>query len=211
MNLVRPVAACAIGLLFWTAAGCRQTLNSNGLVDLPRLRDFAETAGYTNGLPIAIRFTPDGDKVLFLRSGPRDRIRNLYEMDAATGTIRVLLRAEDILRGAAEQISPEEKARRERMREGGHGISAYQLSEDGRHILITLSGRIYVIARADGKITVLPNGDKGTAIGPRFSPNGTYVACVRDHDVYVIDWKADRQWPVTSGGSADVSHGEANG
>ncbi len=210
MNLVRPVAACATGLLLWiSAVGCRQTLNSDGLVDLPRLRDFTETAGYTNGLPIAIRFTPEGDKVLFLRSGPRDRVRNLYEMDATTGTVRVLLRAEDILQGAAEQISPEEKARRERMREGGRGISAYQLSKDGRHILVALSGRLYVIARADRKVTALPDGDKGTAIDPQFSPNGTYVACVRNHDVYVIDWQADRQWPVTSGGSADVTHGEA--
>lgn len=182
---------------------------SSSLVDIESLRDFVETAGYTNGLPTGIKPTPDGDAVLFLRSGPRDRIQHLHEMTVQTGEVRELLRVEDLLEGAAEELSPEEKARRERMREGGLGITSYQLSADGNHILVTLSGRLYVVQRADRNVTALPNSDEGPAIDAKFSPDGTYVSCVRGHDVYVIEWRRGREWAVTTGGTADVTHGLA--
>ena len=59
---------------------------------------------------------PDGSRLLFLRSGPRSPVRDLWVLDLSAGTERKLLSAEDLLAGSAEKLSDAEKARRERTR-----------------------------------------------------------------------------------------------
>src|SRR5262245_35967166 len=50
-------------------------------MDTSFLVEYSQTRGYSCGLPTNMNLTPNGDAVLFLRSGPRDVIRDLYEMD----------------------------------------------------------------------------------------------------------------------------------
>lgn len=178
-------------------------------IDTHFLRDYAITRGYTCGRPTGISVTPDGDAVLFLRSGPRDVIRNLYEMNVATGEVRCLARAEDILQGKSEKLSAEERARRERLRESGQGITWYKLSNAGDKVLIGLSGKLYVIMREDGGVTNLPDNDAGPAIDPQFSPDGEYVACVRGYDLHVINIATGQDKALTTGGTQELSHGMA--
>ena len=68
---------------------------------------------------------------------------SLYEFDTATGKTRELLTPEQLLKGAEEHLSPEEKARRERQRVSVGGFTDFQLSQDGSHILVALSGKLY--------------------------------------------------------------------
>src|SRR5262249_39084646 len=49
----------------------------------------------------------------------------------------------------------------------------------------------------------------GTVLDPKFSPDGKSVAYVRDHDVYVLDLAAQKDTPVTTGGSEERTHGLA--
>ena len=82
--------------------------------------DFLERYSRTNrfrwGHPTGFRSTPDGSALLFLRSGPRSPVRDLYLLDLATGEERRFLSAEQLLAGQTEDLSDEEKARRERTR-----------------------------------------------------------------------------------------------
>lgn len=178
-------------------------------MDTRFLRDYSETWGYSAGQPTGIQLTPKGDALLFLRSGPRDVIRNLYEMNTATGEVRGLIRAADLLGGGDEKLTVEEKARRERTREVGRGFTWFSLSEDGEKILTGLSGRLYVIQRRTGEFAPLRDNPAGPPIDARFSPNGQFVSCVRAHDVYVTDLNTLEERAVTSGGTDDVSHGTA--
>src|SRR6185295_10138361 len=110
----------------------------------------------------------------------------LYEFDVATGQTRVLLTPEQVLKGAEEKLSPEEKARRERMRVSVGGFTDFQLSPDGGRVLVSLSGKLYVFDRAAGTAAELRTGP-GTVLDPKFSPDGKSVAYVRDFDLYVYD------------------------
>src|SRR5712691_3127342 len=74
-------------------------------------RDLAETRDYTLGRPVAATPTPDGSAILFLRSGARDPVQRLYEMDVRTGQTREVMTPEAVLRGAEERLSVDEKAR----------------------------------------------------------------------------------------------------
>src|SRR5437660_11852321 len=85
-------------------------------LDTSYLRDHAETRGFMLGRPVKPKPTPDGKAVLFLRSQARVPKLWLYEFDVATGKTRELLTPEQVLKGAEEHLTPEEKARRERQR-----------------------------------------------------------------------------------------------
>jgi dipeptidyl-peptidase-4 len=171
------------------------------------LRDYAETRGFMLGRPVAARPTPDGKAVLFLRARARVPRLSLYEFDVATGKTRELLTPEQVLRGAGEHLSPEEKARRERMRVSVGGFTNFQLSEDGEHILLSLSGKLYLVERATGKVRELETG--GSVLDPKFSPDGKRVSYVRDHDVRVLNLATGRETVVTTGGSERLTHGLA--
>ena len=172
------------------------------------LEDYAITRRFSAGHPTAIKIVPDGSAVLFLRSGPRDNVQNLYEFDTKTGEERVVLTAEHILQGAEEKLSPEERARRERMRQSARGIAGYQLSEDGAKILVPLSGRLFVIERASRDVKEF-SSDKGFPIDPRFSPDAKSVACVRNGNLFVIDIATGEERQLTSGANENVSFGTA--
>ena len=172
------------------------------------LRDHALTRGFMLGRPGRAKPTPDGKAVLFLRSEPRVPKMQLYEFDVATKQTRLLLSPEQLLKGAEEHLSPEEKARRERARISVGGFTSYELSRDGARILLSLSGKLYVYERASGKIQELKTSP-GTILDPRFSPNSKFVSYVLDNDVYVFDLAEAKEWRLTTGGTDRLSHGLA--
>ena len=180
------------------------------LADDAFLAQYALTYRFRLGRPKGIKVTPDGKTVLFLRSGPRNFVQDLYAMDTATGKERVLLTAQKILGSAQEALSAAERARRERMRmAASRGIASFSLSRDGARILVPLSGRLFVVHRATGKTTELRSSVKGHPIDPRFSPDGEQVACVRDGDLYVFDVASGRQRRLTRRTGATVTNGLA--
>lgn len=172
------------------------------------LERYAATYRFRLGRPTEIKVTPDGDAVLFLRSGPRSFVQDLYAFDVATGREHVLLTAAQVLHGSAEKLSAEERAHRERMRVAAHGIVSYRLSEDGRRILVPLAGRLFVVERTSGAIREL-KGAPGFPLDPEFSPDGRRVACVRDGDLYVTNVDTGHERRLTSGASDTLSHGLA--
>ena len=172
------------------------------------LERYAATYHFRLGRPGGIRPTPDGATILFLRSGPRSFERTLFEFDVATGAERVLLTAGLLLGGADEDITAEEEARRQRRRITGRGITSFQLSRDGRQLLVPLSGRLFVLDRAEGEVReVLIDG--GRPAVPRLSPDGTRIAYVIDGDLYVVEVDTATQTRLTADARGTVSNGLA--
>ncbi|MCH7592688.1 MAG: DPP IV N-terminal domain-containing protein [Planctomycetes bacterium] len=170
------------------------------------IEQYAATRRFSLGRPRSIRPAPDGSAVLFLRSGPRSFVQDLYEFDTTTGRERLLLTADQILQGAEEQLSVEELARRERARMTARGIARYRLSKDGSRILVSLSGRLFVIDRASDGITEL-SSDKGFPIDARFSPDAKYVSCVRNGELYVTNFATGKEEQLTSGAGGNITNG----
>ncbi len=167
-------------------------------------RDLAETRNYILGRPVSPKLTPDGASVVFLRAAPRNPVLRLYEFTLADGRERELLSPEQILGGGEEQLSAEEKARRERQRQSLKGFTSFKLSQDGASLLVTLSGRLHVVSRADSQYSGLPGENW---IDPRFSPDGRWVAAVKDRELHVIDLATKSIRALTTGSTETVSHG----
>jgi dipeptidyl-peptidase-4 len=213
------IAVCALGALIFLsqsprARALRAAPASDGPpmndtpLDASYLRHHAETRGFMLGRPSRHKPTTDGKAVLFLRSGPRTPTLRLYEFDVASGKTRELLTPEMVLKGALEHLSPEEKARRERQRVSVGGFTTFHLSGDGDKILVTLSGKLYVVRRSSGAIQELKTS-KGTLLDPQFSPDGKSLAYVIDHDLSVFELANGKETRATFGGREKCTHGLA--
>ncbi len=177
-------------------------------VDTSFLKKFAETRRFMLGRPQNPKVSPDGKSVLFLRAEADKPTLKLFEFDVASGQSKELLSPATLLKGGEENLSPEEKARRERMRLSAGGFADFHFDKDGRNVLLPLSGKLFVFERASGKVTELKTGE-GSIVDPKWSPDGTKVAYVRGYDVYVIDLATNKESAVTKGGTITKTHGLA--
>src|SRR5262245_48563410 len=110
-TLTRSIAIAGVALLFsgqaWDVGRVRA--GSTAPEVLPGfLGQSALSRGSSFGQPRNVQLTPDADAVLFLRSGPRSFVQDLYSFDVASGRARVLLTVEKILGSAEEHLSREE-------------------------------------------------------------------------------------------------------
>jgi dipeptidyl-peptidase-4 len=171
------------------------------------LRQLSETRSFGLGRPGMATIAPDEQTVFFLRASPDTRRQSLFAFDVATGQTREVLTPEALLQGAEETLSPEEKARRERMRMSAMGFTSFALSKDGSALRLGLSGKLYVVERASGKVKELKTGPG--IIDPQFSADGRQVAYVRDNDVYRVELATNTEHRVTKGGTPQKTHGLA--
>ncbi|GAA0591814.1 S9 family peptidase [Streptomyces crystallinus] len=141
-------------------------------------RQYARTQRFTLGAPRAFTVAPDGSRVAFLRApGGMDPANSLWVLDLAEGA-RERLAADPraLLGGASEELSDEERARRERSREGGAGIVGYATDAAVELAAFALSGRLFTAELRAGTTRELPV--PGPVIDPRPSPDGRLVAYV---------------------------------
>ncbi|MEY4550365.1 MAG: hypothetical protein RL685_6560, partial [Pseudomonadota bacterium] len=173
------------------------------------LEQIASTLNFSLGAPAGIWVTPDGSEVLFRRSAARSFVADLYAFDVTSGQERLLVSAEQLLGGAAESLSTEERAQRERLRLATRGITAFSSDEAGVRLLIPLSGRLFVLDRR-GSAPARELRVPGPVLDARLSPDGGWVACVSQGDLYVLDASGVAPWRrLTIRASDAIEHGLA--
>ncbi|WP_405601716.1 prolyl oligopeptidase family serine peptidase [Streptomyces sp. NBC_01410] len=144
-------------------------------------RQYARTQRFTLGAPRSFTVSPDGSRVVFLRSpSGTDRTGRLWVLDldgeARKPQERLAADPQALLGGAKEKLSAEERARRERSREGSAGIVGYAVDQAVELAAFTLSGRLYAAELRAGTARELPV--PGPVIDPRPSPDGRHIAYV---------------------------------
>lgn len=172
------------------------------------LQQYAATYRFRLGTPRNLTMLPDASGVLFLRSGSRDFVNDLYLFDCATGEEQLLLTAEDLLGGMNEDLSAEELARRERQRVTARGIATFVLSEDGARVLVPLSGDLYLYEMETREFRRLES-TSGYPIDPRFSKDGRHVSCVRNGELYVTDLTTGGERRLTWDATEHITNGLA--
>ena len=121
---------------------------NDAIKHFPRLR--ARTLRFGCGAPRSAQTVGDGSRALFLRSdGPEDLVTALWLswFDESGEHHETKLSDPRELLGAtadSEDVPAEEKARRERAREGGTGIVGYSADDDGNRIVFTINGRLFL-------------------------------------------------------------------
>jgi dipeptidyl-peptidase 4 len=136
--------------------------------------------------PVRISFSPDGKYITFLDSPEGSLVRRLYAFDPQTGQRHLLLTAPG--EGATEEnLSLEEKLRRERQRQHDLGVTTYAWSPRGGNLLLPLPDGLYIWYGVQGEQPrKLMSTERGPVLDPRFSPDGEWVAFVQNSELWVI-------------------------
>jgi dipeptidyl-peptidase-4 len=139
----------------------------------------AATRRFTLGAPRGVTISPDGARVVFLRSrGGDDPVTCLWVLDVATAEEHLLVDPLALDVPGEEDLPPEEKARRERVREQSGGVVDYATDRDVATAAFVLSGRAFTVELTPGS-TPAPLPVEGPVVDPRPDPTGTRVAFVR--------------------------------
>ncbi|MGW5278928.1 prolyl oligopeptidase family serine peptidase [Streptomyces collinus] len=171
-------------------------------------RRHARTQRFTLGAPRAFTVAPDGSRVVFLRSrSGTDRANSLWILDPADGAERLAADPAVLLRGASEELSAEERARRERSREGGAGIVGYATDAAVEFASFALSGRLFAAELRAGTTREL--AVPGPVVDPRPAPDGRHVAYVARGALRVVTAGGEDDRPLAKPESDQVTYGLA--
>ncbi|MET8899421.1 prolyl oligopeptidase family serine peptidase [Streptomyces sp. NPDC004538] len=168
----------------------------------------ARTQRFTLGAPRSFTVAPDGSRVAFLRSGTgTDRANSLWVLDIDGGTEHVAADPRALLGGAEEALSPEERARRERSREGGAGIVGYATDSAVELASFALSGRLFAAQLRAGTARELST--PGPVIDPRPSPDGRHIAYAARGGLRVVGSDGDGDRALAEADGEGVTYGLA--
>jgi dipeptidyl-peptidase 4 len=169
-------------------------------------RQEARTRRFSLGVPRAFRVSPDGARVVYLRTkGGADPVTCLWVLDVASG--QEWLAADPRALGpwaeggGDEDLPPEERARRERVREQAGGIVAYATDRAVTVAAFALSGRVYAVPLTDdgapgdgapaggwpGDGAVRAVATRTPALDPRPDPSGRWLAYVCEGSLRVTE------------------------
>jgi len=161
-------------------------IDGTGAVDtFPR--QYARTQRLTLGEPRTFTVSPDGRRVVFCRSaGGSDSVNQLWVLELDSGEERVVADPRVLLAGADDSdLPPEERARRERAREGAGGVVAYATDANVVAAAFALGGRLFVAGLQSAQSRELAVA--GPVFDPRPDPTASRVAYVSGRELRLAE------------------------
>jgi dipeptidyl-peptidase-4 len=147
-------------------------------------RQFARTRHFMLGQPRSFHIAGDGSRIVFLRSkAGDDPVTCLWVLDLDTGQERLVCDPREI-DGSDRDLPPEERVRRERVREFAEGVVAYASDPGARLASFALGGRLFVSDLTAGGVREFAAA--GAVNDPRVDPTGRRVAYVADRALHVV-------------------------
>jgi len=144
-------------------------------------RQYARTQRFTLGEPRNLSVSPDGKRVVFLRSaGGSDPVTCLWVLDVETGEERMvadphqLFAVDDGTNGT--EMTEIERAQRERLREGAGGITAFATDANTTVVAFAIGGKLFAGGLLSGRAR--PLDVEGPVFDPRPDPTARRVAYV---------------------------------
>lgn len=138
--------------------------------------------------PRAVKFSPDGKRVTFLKPRAGDLSRyDLWQFDVASGASTLLVDSE-LVDPADTELAEAEKAMRERMRIAGlRGITDYDWGT-AETLLVPAGGDINLVTlTSGGAVNRQLTQTEAFEYDARVSPGGKYVSFIRDGALYAIE------------------------
>jgi dipeptidyl-peptidase 4 len=174
-------------------------------------RQLARTQRFSLGEPRSLQLSADGQRLVFVRSRTGDDPSNcLWVYDIADGVERCIADPDDLLSvldDADDNLPPEERARRERAREGAGGVTTFATDAATTVTAFALSGRLFVAGLISGQVRELHVD--GPVYDPRPDPLAARLAYVSGRTLRIAELDgtsrqlAGEDDPTISWGSAE--------
>ncbi len=175
-------------------------------------RQHARTQRFTLGEPRNVMVSADGMRAAFLRSrAGDDPVNCLWTLSVEDGTETLVADPVALLASADAdldaELPPEERARRERMREGAGGITSFATDRATTVAAFTLAGRLFVaglVSAAARELRV-----DGPVFDPRPDPLARRLAYVSGTKLRIAELDGS-SWELAGGADPEVTWGSAD-
>ncbi|KAK4436220.1 Dipeptidyl aminopeptidase 4 [Sesamum alatum] len=164
------------------------------------------------GVPTSVSFSPDDSLIAYLFSPDQSLYRKVFVFDTKSGKHELFFSPPD---GGLDEnnLSAEEKLRRERSRERGLGVTRYEwvkTSSKRKRVMVLLPAGIYIQDNAAQPELKLSSASCSPIIDPHVSPDGTMLAYVRDNELHVLNLLYNMSKQLTTGANENfITHGLA--
>jgi dipeptidyl-peptidase 4 len=142
---------------------------------------FAE-GGVTGRGPETIKWSPDGTKVSFVQRDDAGEHGELWYVDAVTGEKKILVSEAKLSQLAPPTSKIHDEREKERVMR--YHVAAYTWSPDSKHLLFDSQGQLWYFSLDTGTAVQLTSSPDPSE-DPKFSPDGSRLAYVRKHNLYV--------------------------
>jgi len=150
-------------------------------------RQQARTRNFSLGAPRSFQISPDGSRIVFLRSqGGSDPVTCLWALDLPGGAEHLV--ADPAAMDGARSGEPEqERARRERSRERAGGVVAFATDAACTMAAFAVTGQVYLADLTPDGHGCARVGARSPAIDPRPDPAGLRIGYVCDGALRITD------------------------
>jgi dipeptidyl-peptidase 4 len=167
---------------------------------------FAE-GGITGRGPETLKWSPDSTKFSFVQRDDSGDHGELWYVDAVTGEKKLLV-SEARLAALAPPVN-KIKDEREKERVSRYHVAAYAWAPDSAHLLFDSQGQLWLYDVNNNTSIQLtsapePSGD------PKFSPDGSRLAYVRDHNLYLRAISGGEEKALTKDKDDNLLNGEVD-
>jgi len=152
-----------------------------------------------------IAWTPDSKQISFFESNATGKVgrTELWAVDAASGQRRVIVSAEKL-----ESVLPADAEKATQATGlGRRAPSEYQWAPGGGALLFRGATSLAWFDLKTQSARALVAGKQGIA-DPKISPDGKYVSCVREHNLWLVSVADGKEHAFTEGGTEEVRKGE---
>jgi dipeptidyl-peptidase 4 len=145
-------------------------------------RQVARTRGFSLGVPRSFTVSPDGERVVYLRTKTGDDpVSCLWVFEISGAKERLVFDPGE--EEAERDLTQAERARRERARERSSGVTAYATDEAVRRAVFTVGGRMFLADLVEGVAREL--SAPGSVDDPRLDRLGERIAFVVEGALHV--------------------------
>lgn len=207
---MRHALFTCVGLLALAACAPASDTQSAEPVDPAALSidDVFGSVSLSGATPRGLRFSPDGERVTFLRPKDDDRtVTDLWAMDLSDGRTYMLVDSA-VLAPDERELSEAEIQYRERARISTSGVVSYDWDETGEAILVPLDGDVFYVDVNTGEAERLMQTE-AFETDARVSPDGAYVSFIRDQNLWVHNLETGEERALTTEGGGAISWGVA--
>ena len=129
--------------------------------------------------PQGIQWSPDGTRLSYIADNG-----DLVGVEGGTGTRSVLVDHEKM-----KALNPPTASEHDRNNRTRYKEASYLWVPDSRHLLFDSSGQLWFFDLATKTGLQIASTGSGSGDDPKFSPDGTFLSYIRDHNLYTFRLK----------------------